>query len=352
VSSPWFPLASGINTLWRELCRRADPSINYSRSSLIPLPHPVIVPGGRFREIYYWDSYFIVLGLLGSGMPDTAGALISPPTHHVLCFTRHTGNVVDNLLSLVASNGFVPNGARVYYKNRSQPPMLTQMVKAIAHTRSLQWLRDAVVLLDQEYDWWDRQHLDPATNLSRYLPYDAATLPRPESYREDEAVVKDMTAAQRNFTLGALIGGAESGWDFSSRWIRANGEDLRNISTQSVLPVCLNSILYSNERILAELHSQLSLHASSKPSSSSSSSSFSFRSCLNHTLKSQSYAQRSQQRAAAMRALMWSATQSRWHDSCTNPPCPLLPALYASSVIPLWAGLGLGPGDNNNNNNT
>jgi neutral trehalase len=226
--------------------------------------------------------------------------------------------------------------------------MLTQMVKAIAHTRSLQWLRDAVARLDQEYDWWDRQHLVPTTNLSRYLPYDAAALPRPESYREDEAVVSDMTPALRNFTLGALIGGAESGWDFSSRWIRANGVDLRNISTQSVLPVCLNSILYSNERILADLHSQLSLHASSQPTSpsplSSSSSSFSLRSCLNHTLKSNSYTQRSQQRAAAMRALMWSATQSRWHDSCTTPPCPLPATLYASSVMPLWAGLGLGPG--------
>ena len=225
--------------------------------------------------------------------------------------------------------------------------MLTQMVKAIAHTRSIQWLRDAVALLDQEYDWFQNQHSVPNVNLSRYLPFDAAALPRPESYREDDVVVKDMAANMRNFTLGALIGGAESGWDFSSRWIRDNGVDLRNISTQSVLPVCLNSILYSNERILADLHSQLSLHASSMPSPPSSSSSpppphslF-----LHHTLQSQSYSQRAQQRSASMRALMWSAPLSRWLDSCTTPPCPQPNSnAYASSVMPLWAGLGLGPG--------
>lgn len=215
--------------------------------------------------------------------------------------------------------------------------MLTQMVKAIAHTRSLQWLRDAVVLLDQEYEWFQRHHLVQGTNLSRYLPDDAAPLPRPESYREDEAVVKDMPPSLRNFTLGALIGGAESGWDFSSRWIRNNGVDLRDIATQNVLPVCLNSILYSNERILADLHLQLSMHESSP------SPRLSDLNRLDHALKSQSYIQRSQQRAASMLNLMWSAPQSQWRDSCTTPPCPQLTSEYASSVMPLWAGLGLGP---------
>jgi hypothetical protein len=85
ASSPWPLLAAGINSLWRDLCRTAAPSINYSRSSLIPLPHPVIVPGGRFREIYYWDSYFIVLGLLGSGMPQTAGERPAAPSQDARC---------------------------------------------------------------------------------------------------------------------------------------------------------------------------------------------------------------------------------------------------------------------------
>ncbi len=223
--------------------------------------------------------------------------------------------------------------------------MLTQMVNAIAHTRSVKWLAYAVALLDQEYDWFDRQHLVPQMNLSRYLPFDATPLPRPESYREDESVVEGMTLMLRNFTLGALTGGAESGWDFSSRWIRSNGVNLRNITTQSVLPVCLNSILYSNERILADLHSRLSFHAASSSSSSASSSFYNQTSHFNHNLKSQSYTQRAQQRANAMRAHMWSPPPlSLWHDSCVTPPCPQLTSAYASSIMPLWAGLGLGPG--------
>ena len=182
--------------------------------------------------------------------------------------------------------------------------MLAQMVGAIARTRSVQWLIDAVALLDREYDWFEQQHRVAGMNLSRYLPLNAAALPRPESFREDSAVVQGMNQEQRDFALGALIGGAESGWDFSSRWIRENGVDLRNISTQNVLPVCLNSILYSNERILADLHSQLFAHALS--SSSSSSALFRNQSQhIHHSLKSQSYTRLSQQRATAMRAHMW-----------------------------------------------
>ena len=223
--------------------------------------------------------------------------------------------------------------------------MLTQMVNATAHTRSVEWLIDAVARLDQEYDWFERQHLVTQMNLSRYLPFDTTPLPRPESYREDESVVDGMTLTLRNFTLGALTGGAESGWDFSSRWIRANGVDLRNISTQSVLPVCLNSILYSNERILANLHSRLSLYAASSSSPSASSSLYNQSNYVNHNLKSQSYTQRAQRRAKAMRAHMWSPPPlSLWHDSCVTPPCPQLTSAYASSIMPLWAGLGLGPG--------
>jgi alpha,alpha-trehalase len=214
--------------------------------------------------------------------------------------------------------------------------MLTQMVNAIAHTRSLQWLQASVALLDQEYNWFSLQHTLPNLNLSRYLPFDAAPLPRPESYREDEAVVAGMPPTLRNFTLGAIIGGAESGWDFSSRWIKNNGGSLGDIETQNVVPVCLNSILYSNEIILADLHAKLARHAESSSSSSSSSNH------LHHILASQSYARLALQRAAAMRSLLWSPPPlSRWHDSCATPPCPPPAPSYISSIMPLWAGLGI-----------
>jgi alpha,alpha-trehalase len=72
--------------------------------SLIPLPYPYIVPGGRFQEIYYWDSYFTMLGLSVSGRFD----LIE--------------NMVDNFSFLIKTLGHIPNGNRSYYISRSQPP--------------------------------------------------------------------------------------------------------------------------------------------------------------------------------------------------------------------------------------
>jgi alpha,alpha-trehalase len=79
-------------------------------SSLLPLPHPYVVPGGRFREIYYWDSYFTMLGLLESGRRDLARDMVRDFAHMIDAF------------------GHVPNGARTYYLSRSQPPVFFAMV--------------------------------------------------------------------------------------------------------------------------------------------------------------------------------------------------------------------------------
>jgi alpha,alpha-trehalase len=83
------------------------------RHSLIAMQHPFLVPGGRFRELYYWDTYWVIKGLLTSGMLSTATGMVS------------------NLVDLVHRFGFVPNANRRYYLNRSQPPYLTQMVELI-----------------------------------------------------------------------------------------------------------------------------------------------------------------------------------------------------------------------------
>ena len=88
-------------------------SSSSSFSTLIPTPRVAIVPGERFRETYYWDSYWTVLGLIASGMLVTAEG------------------VVENLLALVDAHGFVPNGARRYYLNRAQPPVLASTVRAL-----------------------------------------------------------------------------------------------------------------------------------------------------------------------------------------------------------------------------
>ena len=101
-----------IHSIWPQLFRRVDPQVreHQQRHSLLALPHPIVVPGGRFRESYYWDSYWIVEGLLVSGLTSSARG------------------VIKNLLSYIESFGFVPNGGRCYYMDRSQPPMLSEMV--------------------------------------------------------------------------------------------------------------------------------------------------------------------------------------------------------------------------------
>lgn len=98
-----------ITKLWPVLTRKAD--LFNANASLIPLPDQYIVPGGRFSEIYYWDSYFTMLGLKAQGRYDLIG------------------DMVHNFAFLIDSIGFIPNGNRNYYLSRSQPPFFSLMVK-------------------------------------------------------------------------------------------------------------------------------------------------------------------------------------------------------------------------------
>ena len=95
-------------------CSRACPTEPTPRSSLLPLPYPYVVPGGRFNEIYYWDSYFTMLGLEESGRRNMAL------------------NMVRNFGGLIMRYGHIPNGNRTYYLSRSQPPLFAGMVELLA----------------------------------------------------------------------------------------------------------------------------------------------------------------------------------------------------------------------------
>src|ERR1700722_8880965 len=95
-------IVNHIDNLWYQLTRTTPKTPQYS--SALPLPKPYVVPGGRFREMYYWDSYFTMLGLAESGRQD----LLS--------------DMVGNFAYLVDTYGHIPNGARTYYLSRSQPP--------------------------------------------------------------------------------------------------------------------------------------------------------------------------------------------------------------------------------------
>jgi len=106
--------ALGLNQVWKTLARKVkdDVRLHPDKYSLIWVPNGFAIPGGRFRELYYWDTYWIVQGMLLCDMKSTAKG------------------VIDNILSLVDQFGFMPNGGRVYYLNRSQPPMVTLMVSS------------------------------------------------------------------------------------------------------------------------------------------------------------------------------------------------------------------------------
>lgn len=237
--------AQHINDLWPVLTRPADarPRAGGQPGSLIPLVKPYVVPGGRFGEIYYWDSYFTMLGLQASGRVPMIR------------------NMVDNFAYLISRFGFIPNGNRTYFLGRSQPPFFSLMVKLLSENQGQQVLLDYLPAMQREYDFWmdgkvgltaqNPAHrrvvrLADGVFLNRY--YDDKTTPRPESYKEDVELAK--TSTDKTTLYRHLRAGAESGWDYSSRWFR-DGKSLSTIHTTDFIPIDLNCLLLNLERTLA-----------------------------------------------------------------------------------------------------
>ena len=219
-----------IVALWDKLTRSPD-NIK-ANSSLIPLPEDYIVPGGRFREIYYWDSFFTIKGLKQS--------------HPVLA-----EKMVDNFAYLIDTIGFIPNGNRQYYMSRSQPPFFALMVNEIsldAPQKALKYLP----ALEKEYAYWMQDNKTvqiEGMTLNRY--FDTGSTPRPESHREDFELAQHLsTEKEKEALYSNLRTGAMSGWDYSSRWF-ADNQNLASIEVVDILPVDLNSLLYSLERTLS-----------------------------------------------------------------------------------------------------
>ncbi|ENN70552.1 hypothetical protein HUJ04_007985 [Dendroctonus ponderosae] len=240
--------ASDLVGIWPSLGRKVSSTVfqNPEKHSLIGVPNGIIIPGGRFKEFYYWDSYWIIEGLLISDMPRTARGMI------------------ENLLSMVETYGFVPNGGRIYYLNRSQPPLLTLMAALyLKYTDDIEWIRAKIGVLDKELTYWlqektvdvvvkERQH-----RLAHYIS--ESTTPRPESYYEDITTCTYFPdGEQQKHCYQGLKSGAESGWDFSSRWffdedggVKTN---LTHIDAQRVIPVDLNAFLCGAFRKLSSFY--------------------------------------------------------------------------------------------------
>src|SRR6266699_961735 len=220
-----------IRALWPVLTRPPDTAD--ARSSLIPLPHPYVVPGGRFREVYYWDSYFTMLGLIESGRTDLVKSML------------------DNFAHLIVTVGHIPNGNRTYYLSRSQPPFFAAMVglyaRATDTAHAVQYLE--ALGAGQAYRRVVRVR-EGGPLLNRY--WDDLPQPRPEAYRPDYEIAQTLPEARRESFYRNVKATAESGLDFSSRWMR-DPKDLRTLETTDLIPVDLNSLLYHAERMIAVL---------------------------------------------------------------------------------------------------
>lgn len=231
-----------IKNLWGALRREPDKKIE--GSSLLPLPFPYIVPGGRFREIYYWDSYFTMLGLKESEQSDMIE------------------NMIKNFAYLIENYGHIPNGNRTYYIGRSQPPFFAAMVQLLASIKGDNTYLTYLSALTKEYKFWMDGSaklkvgqayrrvvkLKDGSILNRY--WDDSNVPRQESWREDiETAVKSKRNAIEMYKH--LRAGAESGVDFSNRWF-ADGKNLTSLQVTNYIAVDLNALLINLEYAIAK----------------------------------------------------------------------------------------------------
>jgi alpha,alpha-trehalase len=233
-------ITAHIDGLWTPLTRNSSSAPRYS--SLLALPNPYVVPGGRFREMYYWDSYFTMLGLAESKRQDLVGGM------------------VHDFAYLIDTYGHVPNGARTYYLSRSQPPFFFAMVALMSPNDPAAAFAQYLPQLRREYAFWmaGEHGLKPGSSHRRVVAmpdgsllnrfWDDRDTPRDESYYQDSELAHSSgrPAAQLYRDIRAA---AESGWDFGSRWF-ADGRTRATMDTTEIVPVDLNSLLFGLENAI------------------------------------------------------------------------------------------------------
>jgi len=320
-------------------------------AGLLYLPNPYVVPGGRFNEMYGWDSYFIVIGLEA----DHREALAK--------------GMVDNFLFEIEHYGAVLNANRTYYLTRSQPPFLTSMIRAVyenpksfaatpeGRAEAKQWLQHAYTLAEKDYSTWLRpEHKAGSTGLARF--YDFASGPVPEmaddsTYYPD--VIRWLIAHPEPATAGYLVKGSEHpdaaetarlkltscdlhtsvvcarAWaqgyrlshDFyeGDRAMRESGFDPSfrfgpfDGATGHYAPVCLNSLLYRYEKDLEHF-----AHLLANPEDAAR---------WNHRAKA---------RDVAMQRYLWQPKDGVFADY-DFVHAKTSTYAYITSLYPLWAGV-------------
>ena len=313
-----------------------------SPSGLLFLPNSYVVPGGRFNEMYGWDSYFIILGLIRDGRIDLARGM------------------VENFFFEIDHYGTVLNANRTYYLTRSQPPFLTSMIRAIhdaeksAGREDKDWLERAYEFAARDYEMWTREpHLADATGLSRY--YDFGDGPAAESLQDEAGLYRKvagyfMVHPELGRSFVTVKGGAPeaTGSDFSvqvcegtahpdcdaagtvqltadyykgDRSMRESGFDISfrfgayGAATHHFAPVCLNSLLYKTEKDLEEI-SQL----------------------LDKTAEAREWQHRSQARKKRIDKYLWDERRGLFLDYDLRTEARSTYE-YVTAFYPLWAGL-------------
>ncbi len=245
MPDPSDTIQQHISRLWHDLERRN----RLDKGSLIALPYTYVVPGGRFDEQYYWDSYFIMLGLAAEGR------------------WKLVESMIKNCAYMLRKFGFIPTANRTYFLSRSQPPFFSHMVRLLASHKGKSVFVEYLPYLILEYRFWikgrtkleKQEHrafarvvqMDNGSILNRY--YDNKTTPRPESLSEDTTTADAAIERDSERLYLHLRAGAESGWDFSSRWFEQSG-DIRTIHTADIVPVDLNCLLFQLEETIADAY--------------------------------------------------------------------------------------------------
>ncbi|BES99965.1 trehalase (brush-border membrane glycoprotein) [Nesidiocoris tenuis] len=300
--------ANDMNGIWKNLSRKMSTTVlrDKSMTSLIYLPNGFVIPGGRFKEMYYWDNYWIIKGLLQCDMFDTVKG------------------VIENFFDLVKKIGHIPNGSRVYYKQRSQPPMLAFMVDAyVRASRDEGFInRKTLAILDKELQYFIKNRQVTVTKnnttFQLYRYYAPSLGPRPESYREDYILAETLSDEEKTKLYINIKSAAESGWDFSSRWFigekGTNRGTLADIKTEYIIPVDLNALLFGCFELMAK-----------------------WSQYLGNFEKYWLYRFKAIEVATGIEKVLWNKKDGIWYDydNLNRKPREYF---YSSNFAPLWTG--------------
>ncbi len=306
------------------------------RPGLLYLPNRYVVPGGRFNEMYGWDSYFILLGLLADGRAEMAKGM------------------VENFEFEIENYGAVLNANRTYFLTRSQPPLLAEMIREVHAAgdgsgpgASKEWLAHAYAAAERDYALWvTPAHQAGSTGLARYFDVGEGPVLEmaddstyyPDAIRWMEAH-KDVggqylvpaekgDAASCDQKLTAVCAHAEvdgmrltrdfyegdramreSGFDTSFRFGPFSG------STHHFAPVCLNALLYKYELDMAGFAKELGKKG-----------------------EATGWTRKAAARKAAVNKYLWDASTGLYEDYDFTT-AKRSSYLYTSVFYPLWAGL-------------